>query len=175
MRISRKRLTFFAIAFSSIIVLFALVSIPLIFGLDFDRSDFDENRPPVAFGFIFIAIVSGLGTITGFLAMYYYYPEIRQFMGDKKKISSSSSPLDVVLYISTPEEAQVIAAIDELQQRTYQFEIARVTGLSRMKVHRILKRLEERDIVHRDQDGRGGRVFLSTWLTGENGKANNKA
>lgn len=113
---------------------------------------------------IIFVLVFSIGVLFGQLGNFYYFPEIRPKNRSVEMITNTAKPLEVVRYISNEEERSVISAIIALNERTYQFEISRETGLSRMKVHRILKRLEERGIVKRDNEGRGSRVFLVDWL-----------
>ena len=110
---------------------------------------------------VFFFFISSL-SFTLFQLFSIIYPEIT-----KSHISPPtprSTPFEVLLYISTEEEAKVLQAIKDLAPRAYKFEIARKTGLSRMKVHRIIQRFESRGIVQVTKIGRNSQVTLSSWL-----------
>ena len=94
--------------------------------------------------------------------LVYMFPEIKSKKDDG--ISFQSTPYNVVLQISTEDEVTVIEKIKELAPRAYKFEIARATGLSKMKIHRIINRLEQRDILSVVKVGRNSQISLQNWL-----------
>lgn len=110
---------------------------------------------------IFLFFVSSIA-LTIYQILNYVYPKLVK--SDSPAPTSNSSPFEIVSHISTEEEVKVLNAILDLSPRAYKFEISRKTGLSRMKVHRILQRLEQRDIVEIEKVGRNSRVKLASWL-----------
>jgi len=133
----------------------------LIFGdLEAER----PTRPNPLLPVLFVVSIFSLGGLSAFSAFFYYFPEVRPRNRKLKSPKPDSKPLDIVMYVMSDDEAEVLKAVKQLGERTYQFEIAKVTGMSRMKVHRVLKKLEDRQILERDKDGRGSRVFLAEWL-----------
>ena len=112
------------------------------------------------FGILFIFSV---GILSGGMYLSYFFPELREKMHGGA-ISSNATPYEVLAYISTPEEINVIETIRSLSPHAYKFEIARKTGLSRMKVHRIVQRLAERGIAIIERSGRYSKIHLADWL-----------
>ncbi len=140
----------------SIVYLLTMVISSIINGeLPFERHTHNQML-----GLLFIF---SIGILTGGIYLSYFYPELRERIHGKE-ISSNPTSLDVLLYISTDDEVEVIKSIQSRLPKAYKFEIARDTGLSRMRVHRILTRLNERGIVKIVKDGRYSQVYLMDWV-----------
>ncbi len=107
-----------------------------------------------------------LGILIGTSIYWYYFPEFNGIKNNELK--KPSSPVQIIKYISTKEEADVIDAIINNNNRAYQFEIARYTGMSRMKVHRIVQRLIDRNIVIKEKVGKNSRITLADWIIQNN-------
>ncbi len=125
-------------------------------------NDLDDKDNYIFDFIVFIFLLSSL-TITIFHIFRFIFPNI-----GKRKIDIMpilSTPFDIVKYISTEDEILVLDILKELHPRAYKFEIARKTELSKMKVHRIVTRLEQRDIVEITKIGRNSQVRLKNWLT----------
>ncbi len=162
---SRKRTTItVTIGVTAVLILASLVFIGRELGHFDDEmgpgNDEHPKEPLMAWSFLSVFCL-GIGSTLGFIR--YYYPEFRE----RKRpngITPDAKPLQVVRYVSTPAEVDVLDAITNLGNRAYKFEIARYTGLARMKVHRIVVRLSDRNVVFVEKEGRHVRVFLSEWL-----------
>ncbi len=128
-----------------------------------DPDDYQDG-PPTQIRILIPILIFLFGVLSTLIAVWYYYPDIRP-RKTNRKISANSSIIDVVLYISNSDEVQVINAVKTLPHGAYQFEIANLASLSRMKVHRVIKRLVERDILTRLGEGRNSKLFLAEWLT----------
>ncbi len=139
---------------------------------------FDENfqealnqesqfAPPWFVRISFPIFIFALGLFFGLLGIWYYYPEIRPSQ-KKDELGPQATPYEVLIYISTPDEVKVIEAIKKLENKAYQFEIARYTGLSKMKVHRIIQRLAERGIIDIEKRGKYNRISLKKWVISNN-------
>ena len=101
----------------------------------------------------------------GTQSLLYFFPEIRP--SKRKSLGRHPTPLDIVKYVISEDEALVLDAVMELGKQAYQFEIARKTKLSRVKVHRIIKRLAERGIVLVDKEWKKRKIRLAPWLLEE--------
>ena len=77
------------------------------------------------------------------------------------------------MYICNSDEVDVINAVKNLPHGAYQFEIANLASLSRMKVHRVIKRLVERDILVRVGEGRNSKLYLADWISESSELPNN--
>lgn len=142
--------------FYSIIYVFSIVITSIIKG----ELPFEEHSLSQIAGLFFIFSV---GILTGGIYLTHFYPEVRERIHGSK-ISSNPTSLEVLMYISTDDEIEIIKSIQSLAPKAYKFEIARNTGLSRMKVHRILMRMNERRIVRIVKDGRYSQIYLTDWV-----------
>jgi hypothetical protein len=110
-----------------------------------------------------VAIV-GLGGLVYFIA----FPEIKR----TKKTDGSKTPsaqngdtaYDAIMKTLTDEERKVIQVLNAHNGKYLQKYIRKEAGLSRLKTHRILARLADRDIVTLKKTGNTNEVQLSDWL-----------
>lgn len=160
MKLDRRKIIAVSICISG------LVFMSLVFALGHairGGTEFQPSNVPTTAKVIAFMMLFSVGVLSGLAMVWYYYPELRE-RNSKQQISRDASPLEVILFVSTTDETRVIHAIQALKNRAYKFEISRLTGLSRMKVHRIVTRLAEREIVRILKEGRHVRVFLEEWL-----------
>ena len=68
--------------------------------------------------------------------------------------------MDIIMKFLTPEDRELIILLRQKEGMTTQSEIARLPGMSRLKAHRIVKKLEERGIVHVEKYGKVNMVRL---------------
>ena len=133
-----------------------------------DRLGIEPQRPPLAIGLLFPLSIFFFGVLIGLIILWYYYPEIRpNRMRKKGELPETMSPLDVVLFVSNDDETKVIEAISRLEGGAYQFEIAHLADLNKMKVHRVVKRLLDRGILrdeYFDENQRNRKLFLADWV-----------
>ena len=131
-------------------------------GLFFRKDDTTLDRP-ILIRYIPIFMVFIIGVIIASWMFLYYFPEIRP---SRKREGSpqSSSPFDVIVHISNEEEVKILEAIKNRGNKAYQFELSRDTGLSRVKVHRIVYRLVERDMLQMEKVGKNKLLRISPWL-----------
>jgi predicted transcriptional regulator len=92
---------------------------------------------------------------------------------------NAETPYDSVLKTLTGDERKVVGVLTSHNGQYLQKYIRAETGLSRLKVHRIVSRLAERGIVTLEQSGNTNKVYLSSWLAKQpfskiNPKENNK-
>lgn len=75
------------------------------------------------------------------------------------------TPYESVSKTLTVEERKVVDVLTLHNGQYLQKYIRTDTGLSRLKIHRIVSRLAERGIVTLEQAGNTNKVCLSSWLT----------
>ena len=75
------------------------------------------------------------------------------------------TPFDTVSKTLTAEERKVVDMLTAHNGQYLQKYIRSETGLSRLKIHRMVTRLAERGIVTLEQFGNTNKVYLSSWLT----------
>jgi len=129
---------------------------------DFNRSMLDRNREfggrfrplnpvgfitsPASLVLLLVAIVSILGGIS-------IYNLVRE-----KEIKSTKDDLTSILL--SPEEKAVISEIKKMSGDITQSQLVKKTGLSKVKIHRVLIRLESKRIVKKYQYGLTNKIVL---------------
>lgn len=73
-------------------------------------------------------------------------------------------PLDILTRVSKPEERAVLEVLRSSGGSCLQRDIVFKTGLTKLKVHRIIVRLSERDIVQVKKTGKTNEVRVPSWL-----------
>jgi predicted transcriptional regulator len=74
-------------------------------------------------------------------------------------------PLDTVLKVLKEDERKVLEAIMNEDGTMLQKDIARTTGFSRVKTHRVLYRLAKRGIVTAERYYNTYKISLADWLS----------
>ena len=73
-------------------------------------------------------------------------------------------PLSVLIRASKPDEGSVLQVIHDSGGACRQKDIVFKTGLTKLKVHRIIARLAERGIVRVKRMGKTNEITLPSWL-----------
>jgi len=81
-------------------------------------------------------------------------------------VSPASNNCNVLLKSMTPEEQKVLNALVSHQGKYLQKYIAKETGLTRLKTHRIVARFAQRGIVSVKEFGNTNEIVLSDWVKG---------
>jgi predicted transcriptional regulator len=113
-------------------------------------------------------------TIIGVIGLAYYllYPQIkfgvvREPMiqtTTNHSISNAVTPYKSVIKTLTDDEYNVINVLNAHNDKYLQKYIRKETGLSRLKTHRIISRLAQREIVSIEKTGNTNQVYLANWL-----------
>jgi hypothetical protein len=119
------------------------------------------------FGALFIVLVSLV--IIGVIGLTYYliYPQIPVGAASTNAENKPASAYASVAKTLTPEELKVINALNAHNGKYLQKYISKETGLSRLKTHRIIARLAQREIVTLEKVGNTNQVTLANWLKQE--------
>jgi hypothetical protein len=122
------------------------------------------------FGALFIVLVSLV--IVGVIGLTYYlvYPQIPVgtiHNAENQPATNSASAYASVAKTLTPEELKVITALNAHNGKYLQKYISKETGLSRLKTHRIIARLAQREIVTLEKVGNTNQVTFADWLKQE--------
>jgi hypothetical protein len=120
------------------------------------------------FGALFIVLVSLV--IVGVVGLTYYliYPQIPIGAAPQnQQATAPSNSYNAVAKTLTPEELKVVDALNAHGGKYLQKYITKETGLSRLKTHRIIARLAEREIVTLEKVGNTNQVYLANWLKQE--------
>ena len=101
------------------------------------------------------------------------YPEIRSSpapqptAGVPEPKSLPEMSWAVLLRTSKPEERKVLEVLAAHGGGYLQKFVVKETGLSKLKTHRIVSRLAEREVVVVERSGNTNQVALAPWLKGE--------
>jgi len=104
------------------------------------------------------------------LSYFFLFPEIKnrsksEFSNSSLKSSESADlAYSSILKTLTNDERKVLDVLEKHQGKYLQKYIRNEAGLSRLKTHRVLSRLAERDIVVLEKTGNTNEVKLSDWL-----------
>jgi len=82
-------------------------------------------------------------------------------------IGKGESALDAVLRVLNDDERKVVETLVAEGGTMLQKDIRWKTGLSRVKTHRVLFRLNKRGIVSAEKYYNTNKIFLADWLTKE--------
>jgi uncharacterized membrane protein len=103
----------------------------------------------------------------GGLVYFFVFPEIKSISQAKKagQVNAKNSAVyDAILKTLAEEERKVIQVLKTHNGKYLQKYIRKEAGLSRLKTHRILARMANRDIVTLRKVGNTNEVQLSEWL-----------
>jgi len=104
------------------------------------------SEPRVAAFFHLIILISLSGSIISITAGISLYTLLRK----KERKELKSGMIDL---IATPEESTVIKTLQENGGELTQSELVKRTGFSKVKTHRIIKRLENRSVLEKHPYG----------------------
>ena len=120
------------------------------------------------FGIIFAVVIGIL--LVGVVGLVYYFvvPEIKSpknMIENKNKFTSEdSSAFDSVLKTLNDDEKKVLLILRKHNGKYLQKYIRDEANLSRLKIHRILARFNDRGIVALQKTGNTNEVRLAEWL-----------
>jgi uncharacterized membrane protein len=83
---------------------------------------------------------------------------------DESSTEEESSSIEVVLRLLETDERRVVEALLEAGGSLLQKDISWKTGFSRVKTHRVLVRLLQRDVVTSEKYYNTNRITLSEWI-----------
>jgi uncharacterized membrane protein len=122
------------------------------------------------FGIIFaLIIILVVASIVG-VTYYLLYPQIRVGTAPTTPVVASfstinnSNAFESVAKTLTADERKIVEALNAHSGVYLQKYIKSETGLSRLKIHRIIARLADRGIVSLEKAGNTNQVHLANWL-----------
>lgn len=102
----------------------------------------------------FMVATSFLGIVVGAGVYYLLKEEVAQ-----KEIVANSSAQLVMKFLSK-EEREIIGLISEKEGMTTQAEISKLPGMTRLKAHRIVEKMEKKGLVFVEKYGKVNMVRL---------------
>jgi len=100
----------------------------------------------------------------GLLAYMALFPEIKETPKTEISLPKEQGPISAVLRVLREDERQVVELLMSAGGMMLQSDIARKTGVSRVKTHRILYRLSTRGIVTAKKYYNTYQISLAEWL-----------
>jgi uncharacterized membrane protein len=100
----------------------------------------------------------------GLLAYLALFPEIKQEASVKSALQTDQQALEAVKRVLKDDEGKVVELLISSGGSMLQREIARQSGFSRVKTHRILYRLSTRGIVVAEKYFNTYKISLADWL-----------
>jgi len=100
----------------------------------------------------------------GLMAYLALFPEIKQERTAKTVLQAEQQTLDAVKRVLKDDERKIVELIMSSGGRLLQRDIARQSGFSRVKTHRILYRLSTRGIVVAEKHYNTYQITLADWL-----------
>ncbi|MFP3946551.1 MAG: helix-turn-helix transcriptional regulator [Archaeoglobaceae archaeon] len=84
----------------------------------------------------------------------------------RKQLNVSSQPVDSVYRVLLPDEQEIVRVLREKGSIT-QKDLSMETGFNKVKVHRLVYRLSEKNVVNIESAGKSNIISLSDWLVNE--------
>ncbi|MFB6089324.1 MAG: helix-turn-helix transcriptional regulator [Candidatus Aenigmatarchaeota archaeon] len=103
---------------------------------------------------VFIPFVASIGLFIGTVTYYLFHPEL-----EKKKISK-----DWILDCFEGDEKSVVKKILDNDGKTLQSKLVKETTFSKVKIHRILKKLENKGFIKKSSYGNTNKVEVKDEL-----------
>ncbi len=124
-----------------------------------------QSVPPLLQPFMdyhmhFMVLMGVFGVFSGLVV----YSIMNATIEKQKKVVKTN--IDIIMKFLTPEDREIVRLLLEKDGRSTQSEIARLPGMSRLKAHRIVKKLEERGIVHVEKYGKINMIRVVDELRG---------
>jgi hypothetical protein len=108
----------------------------------------DILAPFMEYHIHFMVLMGFFGVFSGLVV----FNILNDTLEKQKKLVKTN--IGIIMKFLTPEDREVVSLLISKEGMTTQSEIARLPGMSRLKAHRIVKRLEERGIIHVEKYGK---------------------
>ncbi len=108
----------------------------------------DLFQPFLQYHIPFMIVMGLFGVGSGLMA----YSTLNASLEKQKKIAKTN--IDIIKKFLSSEDRAIVEILINKDGMTTQSEIAKLPDMTRLKAHRIVKRLEERGIVHVEKYGK---------------------
>ena len=144
---SKLKIMFGIIAVS--IFIFLITVLVFVYALAPNPQDIPEFLLPFLSHHIeFMALMGIFGVLSGMLV----YNLMSQTIEKQKKAAKTN--FEILLKFLAKEDAEVLKLLRQKGGMTTQSEIAKEIGLTRLRAHRAVRRLEDRGIIHVEKHGK---------------------
>lgn len=117
-------------------------------------------QPFLVYHIQFMVVMGFFGVGSGLVV----YSILNATLEKQKKIVQTN--MGIIMKFLSPDEREIVHLMGEKEGMTTQSEMAKLPGMTRLKAHRIVKKLENRGIVHVEKYGKINVVRLVEELKG---------
>ncbi|MFA6035415.1 MAG: hypothetical protein WC759_00465 [Candidatus Micrarchaeia archaeon] len=96
----------------------------------------------------FMMLLALFGVLSGLTA----YGVLTMSIGKEKQAAKTNA--SIIMKFLSADEQEILALLIKKEGRTTQGEIGRLPGMTRLKAHRFVKKLEGRGLVHVEKEGK---------------------
>lgn len=111
-------------------------------------------RPLLVYHVQFMLLMAVFGVLSGLLG----YTVVNAAV--EKKEQAVRTNAEILMKFLGAGEQEVVDLLNKKEGRTTQGEIGRLPGMTRLKAHRIVKKLAERGVLHVEREGKVNMVRL---------------
>jgi uncharacterized membrane protein len=127
---------------------------------NFEFNDVNKFRPPNRFvnSLYAFGIMGFFGLLAGAFIFYFLSTKLVKTKSVQKKNTK------IILNFLSKEEKQIIETLIKNNGEVYQYELNRLDGVSKVKAHRVLKNLEDKEIISKKNFGKVNKIVLNNEL-----------
>lgn len=100
---------------------------------------------------LFIPFLAAVGLFIGMLVYYLIFP----------KLENETLSREEIVSLFDGDEKKIVEELLKGDGAMLQSDLVKKTNLTKVRVHRIVKKLEERGVVKKEQHGRTNRIVLN--------------
>ncbi len=115
----------------------------------------DWFRPFIQYHVEFMVALALLGILVGMAIAYLAFEKVEQVSAESKVNA------EMMLGFLSADERKAVNYLVQNGGRAYQNEISRIEGMSRLRAHRVVQKLEEKKIVHAERHGKANKLQLA--------------
>lgn len=105
-------------------------------------------QPFLEYHIQFMGIMGLFGVFSGLVT----YSVLNSTLETQKRVVKAN--IDIIMKFLSPQDREIVALLLQKDGLTTQSEISKLPGMSRLKAHRIIKKLEDSRIVHVQKYGK---------------------
>ena len=122
-----------------------------------------EHAPPIIYFFVkyhvfFMLAIAITGLIFGSLTHLFLHKKIDKDKEESKKIIS------LLLDMLNTEDKKIIKHLIKNKGVSTQYELSKIENMTKLKVHRSLEKLEQKNIVKKEKLGKINKIYLNIKL-----------
>jgi uncharacterized membrane protein len=163
-----KPFSMYLVTIGSILILISLIAgismlLALVRGIPIHTFN-DVNTSVIRFAFNFIIpLLGGILLVVAGITMQRLFDESTVARSTKKrKIRSVNEKSRIINNFLSADEKAMVSILKNSKSPILQSDLMALSGYSKVKVHRILKKLEVKGVIKRSRFGITNRVFLNS-------------